>query len=40
MPNNVTTEIDWIALDEFWEKQYTEDYGKLFGKKVVISEYP
>ena len=40
MLNNETNTIDWKALDEYWAEQYKEDYGNLFGKNVVISEYP
>lgn len=34
------TKINWEALDKYWAEEYEEDYGKLFSKSVVISEYP
>lgn len=38
--SNKAIEIDWKALDKHWVHQYEEDYGNLFGKATVISEYP
>ncbi len=27
---NISTKIDWNALDRCWAEQYEEDYGNLF----------
>jgi hypothetical protein len=38
--NDVTTEIDWKALELYWEEQYEEDYGHLFNSNIVRTDYP
>lgn len=37
MPNNLTDQIDWEALDENWAARYEDDRVNFANKKVVTS---